>query len=117
MIRGYLGQITRQFINSSVNATIPATSTKQTQNLPSAIFKTPLYKGLQSEDVRRLQKLLASKPEIYPEGLITGYFGLLTEKTVQTFQLNYGVVNSKYDLGFGVLGPKTRAKLHEIFGN
>jgi len=39
--------------------------------------------------------LFATKPEIYPEGMITGYFGPLTEKAVQTFQLNYGVVSSK----------------------
>ena len=115
--KGYLGPITRQFINSSVNATIPATSTKQTQNLPSAIFKTPLYKGLQSEDVRRLQKLLASKSEIYPEALITGYFGTLTEKAVQRFQLKYKIVDSETDPGFGYIGPKTRAKLQEVFGN
>jgi peptidoglycan hydrolase-like protein with peptidoglycan-binding domain len=70
-----------------------------------------------SNDVRRLQTLLATKPEIYPEGLITGYFGQLTKKAVQKFQLKYGVVKTKSDSGFGVVGPKTRAKLQEIFGN
>jgi peptidoglycan hydrolase-like protein with peptidoglycan-binding domain len=64
-----------------------------------------------------LQTLLATKPEIYPEGLITGYFGQLTKKAVQKFQLNYKVVGSKNDPGFGFVGPKTRAKLQEIFGN
>ena len=115
--KGYLGLITRQFINSSANATTPATPIQQTQNSPSAIFTTPLYKGMQSEDVRRLQKLLATKPEIYPEGKITGYFGILTEKAVQKFQLQYRVVNSESDPGFGYVGPKTRAKLQEVFGN
>ena len=72
---------------------------------------------MQSEDVRQLQKLFASNSEIYPEGKITGYFGTLTEKAVQIFQLKYGVLNSRTDIGFGVVGPKTRAKLQEVLGN
>ena len=115
--KGYLGPITRQFINSSASVTTSETSTQQTQNLPSAIFTIPLYKGLRSENVLRLQKLLATKPEIYPEGLTTGYFGPLTKKAVQKFQLQYEVVNSESDAGFGYVGPKTRAKLQEVFGN
>ncbi|MCX6752377.1 MAG: DUF2341 domain-containing protein [Candidatus Nomurabacteria bacterium] len=86
-------------------------------NLTSAIFTKPLSFGMSSNDVRRLQTLLATKPGIYPEGIITGYFGQLTKKAVQKFQLNYKVVSSKNDPGFGFVGPKTRAKLQEIFGN
>jgi hypothetical protein len=87
------------------------------QNLPSAVFTSNLYLGIKSEDVRRLQTLLATKPDIYPESKTTGYFGQLTKKAVQRFQLNYKVVNSKNDAGFGIVGPNTRAKLKEIFGN
>ena len=61
------------------------------------------------------QILLATKPEIYPGGLVTGYFGFLTRKAVQAFQLKYGVVTSKFDPGFGYVGQKTRVKLREIF--
>jgi len=78
-------------------------------------FINSLYIGMRSKDVRRLQTLLATKSQIYPEGLVTGYFGPLTEKAVQRFQLNYGVVKSKSDPGYGVVGPKTRAKLQEVF--
>jgi len=117
--KGFLGPITRQYINNLLaNPTTTTPTNDQTQNSTSstsAIFTTPLYIGLQSEDVRRLQTLLATKPEIYPEGKITGYFGLLTKQAVQRFQLNYGVVTSKSDSGYGYVGPKTRAKLQEIF--
>jgi hypothetical protein len=89
----------------------------QIQNMPSVVFTTPLWIGLQSEDVRRLQTLLATKPEIYPEGKITGYFGSLTKKAVQRFQLQYNVVDSELDPAFGYVGPKTRVKLKEVFGN
>jgi lysophospholipase L1-like esterase/peptidoglycan hydrolase-like protein with peptidoglycan-binding domain len=116
--KGYLGPLTRELIKSLTNTTATTPVPAQTGlNLPSAVFTAPLYKNMQSENVRRLQIILASKPEIYPEGLVTGYFGLLTEKAVQAFQLKYGVVNSKTDTGFGVVGPKTRTALQEVFGN
>ncbi len=86
-------------------------------NLPSAIFTKPFSLGSTSNDVRRLQILLATKPEFYPEGKVTGYFGQLTKKAVQKFQLKYGIVKSKSDPSYGVVGPKTRAKLQEIFGS
>jgi hypothetical protein len=100
-----------------ISSTIATESSSQTQNFTSAIFTKPLSLRMTSNDVRRLQTLLATKPEIYPEGLITGYFGPLTEKAVQNFQLNYDVVTLKSDAGFGFVGPKTRAKLQEVFGN
>jgi len=86
-------------------------------NSVSIIFTKPFSLGMTSNDVRQLQTLLATKPEIYPEGFITGYFGQLTKKAVQKFQLKYGVVSSKFDSGFGLVGPKTRMKLQEVFGN
>lgn len=105
-------------VASNVVSTKVNLSTTPIKNIPttSAIFTKPLSFGMTSSDVRRLQTLLATKPEIYPKGLITGYFGLLTKKAVQDFQLNYGVVTSKSDSGFGYVGSKTRAKLQEVFG-
>jgi len=72
---------------------------------------------MQNSDVKRLQKLLASDISIYPEGLTTGYFGQLTEKAIQRFQSKYGVVSSgtSQTTGYGLVGPKTRLKLQEIF--
>ena len=113
--RGYLGPLTRELINSIMINKVPLNSTQPTTNSSSIGINTPLYKGMQSEYVYKLQKLLAAKKDIYPEGLITGYFGLLTEKAVQNFQLKYGVVGSKNNSGFGVVGPKTIDKLQEVF--
>lgn len=45
--------------------------------------------GMTSEQVKILQQMLASEPTIYPEGLITGYYGDLTIKAVQKFQAKY----------------------------
>ncbi len=112
------------FVSATSTVTLPhppkpvSTVVKDLKSaLPSAIFKRPLYQGIASDDVRRLQKLLASKPQIYPEGRITGYFGVLTKKAVQRFQLQYHVINSTAQVGFGYVGPATRVKLKEVFGN
>jgi len=82
----------------------------------SAVFLTGLYKGLNSDDVVRLQKLLSRDKIIYPEAMVTGFFGGLTEKAVQRFQIKYGVVTSAQEVGYGYVGPKTRAKILEVFG-
>jgi len=105
-------EIILQSGGTTINSTTTLTSST---TLPSAIFIRNLKKGMRNADVKRLQQLLAANKEIYPEGLITGYFGLLTEKAVQRFQLKYKVVSSIRDPGYGMVGPKTRAKLLEIF--
>jgi len=84
-------------------------------NLPSAKFTHPLYLGMISKAVRRLQTLLTTMPNIYPQGYITGYFGKLTKKAVQKFQEQYNLATPQ-DPGYGYVGPKTRGKLFEVFG-
>ena len=94
------------------------TEVKQSFSAPSfAPFKATLKRGMRNNDTKRLQELLASDPSIYPEGLITGYFGPLTEKAIQRFQSKNNIVSSgnPKSTGYGLVGPKTRAKLQEIF--
>jgi peptidoglycan hydrolase-like protein with peptidoglycan-binding domain len=55
------------------------------------LFTRTLSRGMSGDDVRALQEFLAQDKEIYPEGLITGYFGPLTEKAVSKFQDRYGL--------------------------
>lgn len=84
------------------------------------MFSRTLRRGSSGEDVRRLQEFLknppAGGPEIYPEGLVTGYLGSLTEAAVKRFQAKYGIVfyGDPVSTGYGLVGPKTRAKLNEI---
>jgi len=70
-------------------------------------FTKPLYFGLFNDDVKNLQTCLKMN-------LITGYFGPLTKKAVQNFQIKYNL-SSQADSAFGYVGPKTRAKLNELF--
>jgi len=78
------------------------------------VFSRSLYRGVSGEDVRKLQSYLASDPALYPEGLVTGYFGALTEAAVGRFQIGAGVLSSKSDDGYGIFGPRTRAKLNSL---
>ncbi len=75
---------------------------------PPPDLNRSLALGRRGDDVRTLQKYLAQDPEIYPEGLATGFFGRLTEKAVRNFQTKYGIDP------VGVVGPITRAKLREL---
>lgn len=64
--------------------------------------------GSGGEDVRILQKILASDPTLYPEGLITGFYGSLTETAVKRFQAKLKLEQ------VGVVGPQTLAMINEI---
>ena len=64
--------------------------------------------GMTSEEVKILQEMLAADPSIYPEGLVTGYFGSLTEKAVRKFQAKHGIEQ------VGNVGPKTLAKINAL---
>ena len=79
-------------------------------------FTESLYKGFQNPQVEELQKFLKQWPDVYPEGLVTGYFGLLTEAAVKRFQVKYGIVSSgtPETTGYGRVGAFTRAKLNEL---
>ncbi|MCI0565692.1 peptidoglycan-binding protein, partial [bacterium] len=72
----------------------------------------PLYRGMRHAEVAKLQKMLAAMPGMYPEGLVTGYFGALTRKAVERFQVAHGIVGPG-GRGYGFVGPKTRKKLNE----
>jgi len=67
-----------------------------------------LREGMTGEDVKLLQEILATDPEIYPEGLVTGYFGNLTKNAVKRFQKIAGLEQ------VGNVGPQTLSKINEL---
>lgn len=72
-----------------------------------------LSQGDSGDDVTRLQQFLASDPSVYPEALVTGYYGALTEAAVQRWQVKYNIVSSgtPATTGYGVVGPRTAAAI------
>ena len=71
-------------------------------------FTKFLSKGVSGNEVTQLQEMLKQDPEIYPEGLVTGFFGPATESAVRKFQEKHGIES------LGIIGPKTRSKLNEL---
>lgn len=69
-----------------------------------------LSRGSSGEDVRALQKFLSEDRDLYPEGLVTGYYGPLTESAVKRWQARRGLEV------VGSVGQKTRAQFKELRG-
>src|SRR3989338_4799121 len=62
--------------------------------------------GMSGSDVTALQTFLAQDNTIYPQGLVTGYFGPLTQSAVSNFQSRNGIDT------VGRVGPITLAALN-----
>ncbi len=88
----------------------------QTTSAPTgcvAIVRTLMF-GSRGSDVSALQRFLAADPAVYPEGIISGFFGSLTERAIQRWQTAHGIVSngSPVATGWGVVGPRTRAAMN-----
>lgn len=75
----------------------------------SEAFTLTLQREMEHPQVRTLQQFLARDPSLYPEGIISGYFGGLTEAAVRRFQTRHGIQEN------GVVGSATRAKLNSLY--
>lgn len=67
----------------------------------AAAIERQLELGMSGSDISVMQTYLASDPEVYPQGLVTGYFGFLTKAAVSNFQKNNGIS------AIGRVGPQT----------
>jgi len=81
---------------------------------PQYTFNIDLEFGMTSDEVKALQDCLRWERLFPSNAQSTGYFGAVTKKAVQDFQIKYGVTTAG-SAGYGRVGPKTRAKLNEIF--
>ena len=64
--------------------------------------------GSEGDQVKLLQTLLALDTAIYPEALVTGYFGPATRRAIERFQRRHGLET------VGFVGPRTRAELNKL---
>ncbi len=69
--------------------------------------------GASGANVTSIQSYLATT-QFYPEKLVTGYYGPLTQAAVERFQAYYGIVSSGSPsaTGYGRVGPSTLAKMN-----
>ncbi len=76
-------------------------------NRDCSMFSGDLYYGMTSSNVRCLQQFLTNLgSNIYPEKLITGYYGPLTKAAVKRYQTLQGIITTGY------FGPLTRAAVN-----
>lgn len=66
--------------------------------------------------VSELQRYLATNSNIYPENIITGYFGALTQSAVKRFQTAQNIVSSgtPSSTGYGRVGPQTMIRINSL---
>lgn len=87
--------------------------------VPALASADTLYRqlevGMRGADVGSLQTFLAEDPSLYPQGLVTSYFGFLTKAAVANFQSRNGIP------AVGRVGPMTlpviNAQMNGSVGN
>lgn len=94
--------------------------------LASAMLATQVYAyntvdsqldfGETNASVTNMQNFFKDNASIYPEGLVTGYFGSLSRAAVERFQTQNGIVSSgsAATTGFGRVGPSTRDAINDL---
>jgi len=84
-------------------------------------FNQNLYLGMNNSQVYCLQEFLKSQGEnIYPQGLVTGYFGPLTQAAVIRFQEEFAneiLYPLSLNSGTGFVGLLTRNKINQLITN
>lgn len=115
---GGVGPKTRSVLNSMVTsqstvATSPATIATTTASQKALVFTKNIYYRSKGTDVTKLQEVLAQDHNIYPEGLVTGYYGKATRAAVGRLQEKYQL-GTPTTPGYGGVGPKTRAVLNSL---
>ncbi len=104
------------FVNGTPAPSYPVAS------VPPGLIISTLASGSRGGEVKLLQQFLnthgfqVSSSGAGSPGQETETLGGLTVKAVQKFQEKYGIAKVG-DSGYGVVGPKTRAKIKELSGN
>jgi peptidoglycan hydrolase-like protein with peptidoglycan-binding domain len=104
---GIVGEMTWEKLKSQEEVSEAIDNADTTQNV-SELFTGPISKGMEGEQVEKIQKRL-QELGIYEYSRITGYYGSITKDAVEDFQRAYGL---KED---GVVGEKTMEKLFSTY--
>jgi hypothetical protein len=70
-------------------------------------IRAGLAEGMEDDDIKKIQELLATDPSIYPRGIVSGYYGPLTTEAIKKFQERHGLTVT------GVVDEKTRELMQE----
>ncbi len=95
----------------SLTAQIKALSAQvnsQSQLIAKLRLNSEHRRGEQNDEIKLLQKILATDPALYPEGFVTGYFGEYTSQAISRFQKRYGLTVT------GTLTLETKELINKI---
>lgn len=101
------------YLDTPTPAATPTPPTVSTPSRAPSSFLRSLKYGSKGNDVSALQEFLKKDQTLYPEGLVTGFFGPATQRAIRRFQEKYDIASSSTP-GYGTVGPKTRAKLNAL---
>lgn len=104
----YIRRIAVGVLSLTMLLSVPAVSAAQTDEEVPEVIQSTLTVGMTNWEVAVTQALLSAVADVYPEGLITGYFGELTRRAVMRFQNLLGLDP------VGVVGPQTRSALNSM---
>lgn len=88
----------------------PKKNDVQAEKTKYTLLQSPLKMGSTGEDVSLLQSILKQNNNLYPAGIVNGYYGRLTSEAVSKFQANNGLSQS------GEMDEATISKFNEIYG-
>lgn len=111
-------------VASSTNTSLPTASIAPDSAKKLAILTANLKRSTKNAQVKVLQQMLNKDSATLittvgsgSPGQETAFFGALTEQAVKKFQAKHNIVSfgSPATTGYGAVGPKTRAKLNELY--
>ena len=105
---GTLGPLTRAALNKEINPP-PAASAGTCEAFTANLVVGTSDVSTKGE-VSRLQKILTQDPAIYPEALVTGFYGEATDRAVKRFQIAKNIVSAT-STAYGLVGPVTKSAL------
>ena len=94
----------------TVDGTIGTTTPPVVTNGQCDEFDQDMERGHRGGDVEKLQRILSRDHSVFPEGLITGFFGEKTQKAVERFERKHGLLASTTA---GVINQDVRDFLHK----
>lgn len=117
---GFYGPKTQQAVQKMIADSFVPSMSSAGQNTaasaePRKVFGMELKLADKNAQVALLQEELNNLNFFRLEP--TGYFGKTTEHAVFKFQQTFNIVESEEDQGAGVVGPKTREKLNELYAS
>lgn len=108
---------------SIVSATLKATKTVAVKGAVKGVVERAdiviedLSIGSRGEQVKAVQEFLSKfGKSVYPQGLVTGLYGEMTQQAVREFQLRFGLAN-EWSEEWGVVKGTTRQALNELMMN